>query len=387
MKTTQHLVKLYVSLYLLLIGLTACAQDTPLGEIAQEVQNKPAEYGNTLEASNSANWGGGKWENAKYALSFIAKHDSELDAVWTHWRTTAPGYGGGDLGTWTFELHTDNPDSHVPSDTIISKVVGFKNPPEGYFRIDLPNVKLENGKVYHLVMYNTDPDPRTNWSSPNMIRSRIDDPWAGEGPQTWGENGWKPVVSADAQQLTMYGGHARAAYLLEYTDGTKDGQPYYSASRRLIFGTSNLGELIPWKQPDLMLSEIGFPVFTVGKPADALNFTLEEMEDGKVLLTGKLVEADKTTTSPEWYRVKLATPIVLQQGKNYRFYLSAPGCADEKNCYGIFIPYSSEKVTGWPELTWGGRGGRFTYFKDGKWQLEGSIPYDLSFSLLGTLVK
>jgi len=357
-----------------------------LGGLALRAAEAPhTEYGNLLEASNSANWGGGKYVGAKYAVSFLVHKGGELQAFWTHWRTPAPGYGGGDLGTWNFELHTDNPTGHVPSDTILSKVTGFTHPPEGYFRIALPKVKLEAGAIYHMVMYNTDPDARTNWSSPNMIRSRIETPWQQVVAQSLtGDNTWAPVRTADAQQLTLYGGYARASYLLEYADGTSEGQPYYSARFLPIFATTFVGEQLMWKaRPDTKIVELGFPVFAVGTPADALYYTLEDW-DGNKLATGKLAGPDTIKPTPEWYRAKLDPPVTLQQGKYYRLYLSAPGCKDEKNGYGVYAPYSSTKVPGWPELTWGGWGGRETTGKDGKWTPSAdATPMDLSFSLLG----
>ena len=365
---------------LALVGLVSCGGGG--SAMAPGVQ----EFGNTFEGSNSVNWGGGRYAGSQFDLAFIAGYSKMLDTIWICWRT-GTGYGGGTLGIWNFELHTDNPDGHIPSATIISQLKGVTNPPDGYFQIKLPQVMLRAGQVYHLIIYNTDPDPLDNWSSPNMIRSPAEIPWQGEGLLVSNGTGWMPMKSTDPNQVAIYNGNARAAYLLHYTDGAAEGLPYYSAAQDNIYGGLYQGEQFTWQHPDSQVSELGFSVFKIGAPAAPLTFYLVEL-GGSILVSGNLAQAAAVTKVPQWYRVNITPTVTLRQGATYRLFLRSDGSVDANNCYAVYMPYSSSDVPGWPELTWGGReDGGYAYCLNDAWNFDTSVPHDLSFSLQATVGK
>lgn len=340
------------------------------------------ELGNLFVGFGCADWEYGRHPGQKFAISFLAHSSKSLDRMWICWMSSGL-YGSGTLGVWSFELQTDNPDGHVPSGTVLSRADGLRNPPSGYCRIDLPPVRITAGSIYHLVMYNTDPLPARNWSSPNTIISVPDRPWRGIGTMHFDGRTWKPWGT---RVNPLYPGEgSRAAYLLHFTDGSTEGMPYYGARRRRIFAGNAEGELIRWQGPDAPIGEVGFSVFRIGRPPTALSYTVEEVGAG-TLSRGTLVNADAATTVPGWVRVPLASSCTLRRGKTYRLYLSADGCPAETDCYGTYVVYGTDEVPGWEAQTWGGAASVSISRVDGTWE-EATVPADLSFSLVVAAVR
>jgi len=343
------------------------------------------ERGNTFEGYGSANWSWGRYKGYKFAISFKPAMSKTLDSIWIVWKS-ASGYGGGNLGTWTFELHADNAANHTPAPAVLQttkrkavKVTGLRKPPDGYLKVNLPNVAVTAGKIYHLVIYNTDKNPQKNWSSPNTIMSRPDIPWQGEGCMSYDGKKWSPWGSLSNPVAPGQGG--RAAYALVYTDNTAEGLPYYSATMRFIFQATYEGEVFPWNSPTVSVTGLGTSVFSAGTPAGPLRIVLEEV-DGIILTDQILVNPAQVSAVPTWFTVTLPTPITLEQGKNYRLSLRADTCTDTNNCYVITMPYSSQQVPGWMAATWGGSGSYGIFFNGSTWQKETVPEPDLSFSLI-----
>lgn len=332
------------------------------------------ELGHTFEGFASANWSLARYRDTKCALSFIPQRSGTLQAVWLCWKT-AKGYGAGTLGVWTFELQTD--DGHGrPSGKTIVRTDGMTQPPDGYWHIALPPATLKAGQEYHLVIYNTDPAPEQNWSSPNTIMSMPAERWNGDGVMSWDTRAWAPWGSRSNPVTPRKG--SKAAYLLEYADGASEGMPYYSAKRYRIHGNARVGESLTWQQPDARIGWIGFPFFRIGTPPAPVDYVLATM-DGQVLATGQLATPKQVATIPNWHLVALATPVVLRRGQAYRLYLQSEGCMNSDNCYAVYAPYTSLRIPQWPALTWGGETAQLCYFTDA-WQTP-AVPTDLSFSL------
>ncbi|HEY3415714.1 MAG TPA: hypothetical protein VGM23_02405 [Armatimonadota bacterium] len=334
------------------------------------------EAGNVFEGFGCANWSWGRYPRYKFAVSFTTKNGGELTAFWLCWKT-ARGYGAGNLGTWNYELQTDNPKSHAPSGTVISLLTGVTGQPDGYYRLALPKVQLQPKSVYHLVMYNTDPEPNVNWSSPNTIMSVPESAWLGNGVMSYDGQSWTPWGSIDNPCNPATG--SRSAYLAEYANGTVEGMPYYSATRRFIYAARQEGEQFPWTQADSQALQVAFPIFRIGKPAGGISFVLEDLQSGQSA-SGLLPTTKVTDEVPQWCSALLNPPLTLKKGHTFRLALKAPDCVSETACYGIYVPYSSERVPGWPALTWGKEAGtHITYEKS--WGNIG-VPADMSFSLI-----
>jgi len=334
--------------------------------------------GNLFEGYGSANWSWGRYPGYKFAISFVAQHNKRLSYCWICWKTAA-GYANGNNGSWTFELQADDPRTHQPTGQVLARLANIRQPPEGYFLLNFSSVPLVAGQHYHLVMANVDPRPGENWSSPNTILSTSDRVWNGTGVLSFDGKRWQPWGSVDNPCQPGAGG--RAAYCLQFDDGTVEGMPYYSATMLPLYADHAVGEQFTWRKADIRISQLGFPVFCTGKPPAALSYTLETAA-GKRVATGVLVTPAAVQTKPSWQRVSLPKPIPLRNGVTYRLYLSAPACHEEANGYRIYVPYSSEKVPGWPDLTWNGRNAIcVTDTRTEGWKPL-SIPADLTFSMV-----
>ncbi len=334
-----------------------------------------SELGNTFEGFGAANWSMGRYPGTRFAIGFVPKASKPLTAMVIVWKT-ARGYGAGTFGTWTFELRMDNPRGHLPGDAVLARLEGKKNPPEGYYKLEFQKVSLTAGVVYHLVMYNTDPDPQENWSSPNTIMSQPDQPWRGEGVLSFDGRGWRDWGARDNRCAPFRG--SRAAYLLEYDDGTTEGMPYYFAYEHRMYGGVYQGEQFIWKQPDTKVQQFGFAVFSVGEPTGDLTMVLEEL-NGTVVASAVAATPAGMTELPAWHRVTLDAPVTLKKDTGYRLYLKAPACTKEA-AYATFIVYATEAVPGWNEQTWGGSSAYAVTF-DGAWRRT-RVPADLTFSML-----
>lgn len=333
------------------------------------------ELGNTFEGFGAANWSMGRYPGNKFAIAFMPKASKPLAAMWIVWKT-ARGYGAGTFGIWSFELRADNPRGHLPGDTVLARLDGLTNPPEGYYKLAFPNVPLTAGQVYHLVMYNTDPNPRDNWSSPNTIMSFPDQPWRGNGVLSYDGRSWRDWGARDNRCAPLRG--SRAAYLLEYADGTKDGEPYYFAYEHRIYGGVYQGEQFIWKKADVNIQSLGFPVFSDGEPNGDLTCVLETL-DGAVLASATVATPNGMTELPAWYRCSFDAPVTLKKDVGYRLYLKAPTCTKDA-CYATFVVYATATVPGWNDQTWGGPSACAVTF-DGAWR-KTPVPADLSFSMM-----
>jgi hypothetical protein len=355
---------------------TAAATSADGTPVAQAATLPGDELGNTFEGFGAANWAMGRYADFKFAIAFIPRASKRLSSMTICWKT-ARGYGGGTYGVWSFELQRNNTRGHLPSGTVLARLDGKTNPPEGYYKLDFPGVDLQAGEIYHLVMYNTDPRPMENWSSPNTIMSFPDRPWRGEGALSFDGRGWRDWGAKD-NRCAPYRG-SRAAYLLEYADGTKEGMPYYFAYEHRIHGGTWQGEQFTWTQDDVQVRQFGFSVFSNGVPKSELRFVLEEANGGKVLASDIVAKPDGMTELPQWQRVTLDDPVTLKKGVSYRLYLKAPDCSVEHG-YATYVVYATQAVPGWGEQTWGGISGcAVTY--EGAWKRT-PVPADLTFSMI-----
>ncbi|HOS43236.1 MAG TPA: hypothetical protein PK794_06040, partial [Armatimonadota bacterium] len=204
-----------------------------------------------------------------------------------------------------------------------------------------------------------------------------DKPWRGEGILSFDGRAWREWGPKDNRCAPYRGG--RAAYLLEYADGTKEGMPYYFAHEARIYGAVCQGEQFTWTRPAATVRQFGVAVFAVGEPRDELRLVLEETKSGTVVLSAVAASADAMTELPHWQRVTVAQPVTLRTGVEYRLYLTAPACTVE-NGYATFVVCATDAVPGWGEQTWGGRSA-CAVTRDGAWK-KTPVPADLSFSMI-----
>lgn len=345
---------------------------------------EPCEYGQTLEGMGSANFNWLTNADTKFSIAFRAPRSGAITGLITQWRT-APGYGAGNLGTYSFELHGNGPDN-FPGATIVASTSGVRPEVDGYIRFAL-SASLTEGEIYHLVVYNTDPDPATNWSSPNTLMTRIR-PWDGTGftCSVCEHGAWRPWCSQwnpFNTQRDNYVNGSHSPLMLSWDDGGVWGDPYWSAAvtsgPAYFYGKNRAGELIVWNHPAAKISQIGISVMRKGTPGPLL-YHLEQIGVGD-LATGTIATSQNIASgdTPTWVYKKLATPVTLKSGVSYRLWFESPKSRNSSNYYYQYPVYGRGELPEWLEAGWGGTQSRYLTSTGNGW--IDLVTHELTFSL------
>jgi hypothetical protein len=122
-------------------------------------------------------------------------------------------------------------------------------------------------------------------------------------------------------------------FVIEYTNGISDGQPYSLMAPWVIKKSSMVGQTVtPFS--DYTIKEISFIVSLEGKPVDDLYYTIYD-EQNNILQEGVFATSEELTRKKVWHQVPLETPLSMKAGNTYRFILSSPQ-AELKNHYNVF---------------------------------------------------
>jgi hypothetical protein len=168
---------------------------------------------------------GGKWGNA-VSIKFTAKTSAPLAAVRLYWITGNPpgktGYAAGKGGTYTYELCSDL--NGAPSLGLTLAEVIVPQPTEngrgGFPLVCFSPVLLLEGKTYHIVIRNTDPQPTLNWASVDFLINAAVPNQTPDVQILVSAQGvpWEPVDKG-----TLLG----SPVALFYADGTVQSYPWY----------------------------------------------------------------------------------------------------------------------------------------------------------------
>ncbi|MHB0939272.1 MAG: FlgD immunoglobulin-like domain containing protein, partial [Armatimonadota bacterium] len=175
-----------------------------------------AEKGQVIVGAGSSNWDWTKRAGYKMGIAFEAPKTGTLTQVTLQWKKST-GYGAGNYGRYNFELHT-NGTGNFPSGTIIGRVnnVNPSTAMDGYLdgalRVPL-TAQLTAGQKYHIVIYNIDPNPSSNFSSPNGLMTDVK-PWDGTGNRTsyYSSGSWKPYGSTNSPWNTARSNNVNCQY-------------------------------------------------------------------------------------------------------------------------------------------------------------------------------
>ena len=344
------------------------------------------ELGQTVEGCGSADFEWLKYPGVKYGIAFRAPKSGVITRMTVQWKKSG-NYGAGNRGVFTFELQGNGRDN-FPAGLVLAAAVdihpatAMEDRTDGYLHVPL-TATLIAGEIYHLVISNTDPDPRHNWSSPNTLMTRIV-PWDGTGNRgevfqdgvwkPWGSSGWENVFNTTGSNFVS---SAHSPTMLTWDDGSTTGDPYYSAlvhERACFYGSHRAGEFIDWEQPDVTIKHLGLPVGKLNHPA-TLYYHLES-EDGHELATGAIATAEQIGNQPTWVYVPAA--FTLQQGQHYRLWFASPDSTAD-NCYYQFVPYGDNQPPEWVKCKWGGNTSSYIADTGAGWTaMSGG---DMSFSL------
>ncbi len=344
------------------------------------------EKGQIIEGAGSSNWDWTKRPGYKMGISLKAPKTGTLTQVTLQWKKST-GYGAGNYGKYNFELHT-NGAGNFPSGNIIASAsnvnpnTAMDNIIDGAFHVAL-NAQLTAGQIYHIVIYNVDPSPSSNFSSPNGLMTRVL-PWDGTGNRTcyYSSGSWKPYGSTSSPWNTSGSNNVNAQYtatMLTWSDGTNTGAPYYSASlsgSARIYGSSRAGEYILWDKPTTTISRIGVSVKKNGTPG-ALVYHLDKVSGGS-LATGTMNTSSMSGSYQNWVYATLPSAVTLTQGQAYRLWFESPSSSSSSNSYSSNAIYGEARPATWSALSFGGTRSYYIYGSS----LSSTMPQaDLSFSL------
>ncbi|MHB0939214.1 MAG: FlgD immunoglobulin-like domain containing protein [Armatimonadota bacterium] len=349
-----------------------------------------AEKGQIIEGAGSSNWDWTKRPGYKMGIAFRSPKSGTLRQITLQWKKSS-GYGAGSYGRYNFELQA-NGAGNLPSGRIIARansvnpVSAMDGQIDGAFRVSL-NASLTAGQIYHIVIYNVDPNPSRNWSSPNGLMTRVQ-PWDGTGNRTsyYSGGSWKPYSSRNNPWNTSGSNNVNGQYtatMLTWSDGTNTGDPYYSArlsQGAYFYGRNRAGQQIVWDGPSTTISRIGLSVKRKGNPGGPLLYHLEKVGGGEIA-KGTLVSGGSrlNTGSQSWVYAALPSPVRLTQGATYRLWFESPGSSSSANSYYTAPVYGENRPAAWIANSWGGTRSHYIY---GSGSLSSSMTTaDLSFSL------
>ena len=344
------------------------------------------ELGQTVEGQGSANFAWLKYAGRKLGVGFQAPKSGTLREITLQWKKSS-GYGAGTYGKYNFELHT-NGSGNFASGTIIGRATNIdpRTAMDGYLdgALHFPiTATVTAGQIYHLVVTNVDPNPGTNWSSPNGLMTRVV-PWDGTGNRAavYESGSWRPWSSQNNPWNTTGGNYVNGQHIptmLSYTDGTNHGGHYYSArtSAPARFHEANkAGQYIYWNQSSATISRIGISLRRTGTPG-ALLYRLEQIGSG-VIASGTVNTSSVGTGAPVWAYATLSSPVTLQQGQSYRLYFESPTSSSSNHFFSAWV-YGEQRPTAWLEAGWGGTRSYYTQTSGSSWTTQANG--DLSFSL------
>ncbi len=377
---------------------TAVVVTPPSGGGTTTPPTSAVEKGQLVEGVASGNFELTRYGNVKFGVAFMAPRTGTINHITMEWKTRpTPNYGAGTNGIYTFQIQTNGSDNY-PSGTVIGQTTGItpsdhmngaQNGPMDF----AITASLVAGQKYHLVLFNTDPSPSVNWSSPNSVITRVV-PWDATGNRgeqydsPWGIAGaWAPYAAIPenpwATKFTDNGSHFPT--MLTWSDGVNTGDPYYGAlvpvvesMAATIYGSRQYGQLIAWTQPTTTVARIGIPVKKMGSPSGNLIYHFST-SSGTDLDTGVLATAAQVSTPQSWFYVTLPKTVTLTQGQSYRLWVEAPSGTDANDYYCQTVPYGETNPMTWVQSGWGGSASYYQWNTGSGW--TGWIGADMSFSM------
>lgn len=129
-------------------------------------------------------------------------------------------------------------------------------------------------------------------------------------------------------------------YVIGYTDGRCEGQPYSLEAPWVIYQSKYVGQtIIP--ASNYSIGKIAFVVGRKGQPLDKLYYEIRD-QNNYVLIDGLFTETNQLANQLTWIEVSLPSPISLTAGKLYRIVLLSPGTKLENpyHLYGHEFSYN-----------------------------------------------
>jgi len=114
-------------------------------------------------------------------------------------------------------------------------------------------------------------------------------------------------------------------YLLSYSDGTSEGNPYWAETSTVVHNRQWPKVIYQSLTENGVVDQVGFHIKKTGagNPVDDVYYSIEN-DNGDVLRSGTLVTKTDITTSFAWHDATLASPLTLEAGIRYHIILTSP---------------------------------------------------------------
>lgn len=256
--------------------------------------------------------------------------------------------------TWNFRIEEDN--CGRPSGYLAwkgSQGSAFVDG-SGKVKVDLNSPgNLIEGRSYHIVISPENIPEEGSYVNPHTLSVSNESPHFGLGA---GEN-CETLISNDGGS-TWKELERAPVYVLNYADGSAEGNSYYMDSYEEVYGGYlpggdgfSVGQIIPSGFLSGSLEVVGMSVYVKpnGNPPDNLYLWICDLRNENYLIENRVIAKD--TIAEGWQKVEF-DPITLRVGRDYLAYLVSPG-SDSENNYGVKTCKSYASGP-WPELTYGG---------------------------------
>ncbi|MFH1188836.1 MAG: LamG-like jellyroll fold domain-containing protein [bacterium] len=266
-------------------------------------------------------------DNRKLSYRFTAQSSKTVDRVSIYQEASS--------GTSTFRVGIQVDDgSGNPSGTFLGSATYSGG--NGWNTINIsPDVDVTSGGTYHIVIerdsgsgsrqyrYSLPDNNITSYDNTDDVA--MDVLWTANGGGSWIVQGWQPI------------------YILQFTDGFSDGNPYYDSLQddttyTVIYGNQQFGENFTVTGGDKQVSALGFYVRkrSSGIPEDDLYATVYDMSLGEDIDSGVVVPAGAILQTFSWQSLHFAANLTLTDGHQYRISLSSPNTTIT-NGYDIYV--------------------------------------------------
>jgi hypothetical protein len=304
----------------------------------------------------------------KTSIRFTAQESKNVDNIRVRVSTKA----GASL-YWNIGIRADN-GSGYPNGTWLDNLL-VQVTAAGPKTIDLPNnIAITAGNVYHIVIENGGTPSSVDYigiCALDTLTKII--PYDGRVDNNMNSL-WYDGTSWSVKNYDPY-------YVLDYTDTTYRGQPYYTTFVVGIVNTLSAGENFGVGE-NTLITGVSFRVSKRGAPADNLYYGIFNYTDNVEIDNGFLVAPSDISTENvfQWITRSIA-PVLLTPGKNYIVYIKSPNSVSPNYYLSILQNASSQPF--YRALSYYGASSVYTQYTSGVWTFT-STGYDLPFSMMMT---
>jgi hypothetical protein len=263
---------------------------------------------------------------------FRSTHTGTLAAIHTYWQDGA-GYGAGTGGTYRIDLETDDGTAnHFASGKVLATTTELH--PNNLFVTEafLSPATINSGTLYHVVYTNIDGNPKTNYTSLDMIYIGATGPGPTPSQPSVSDTDWAHLYNEGtvAAPAWHWRHGAEGDYMptleLVYGDGTIAGNGYMEVwietSREKVSGNNEARETFIVSGGDKVAASFSVRMQKdVG--ADPLTVTLKN-GSGATIESGTIPPGNFSPVD-NWVTYNFSSPRTLSNGNSYSIILSAAG--------------------------------------------------------------